>query len=108
MLDRSLLDQQITRGRMLRLMAGAAAIPAASQVGGLAREATPPSATPVSSPGATPISESLDIRKNAKSLSSTEKAAYTDAILALKATPSPWDASLSTYDQFVVWHRDAF
>ena len=31
-----------------------------------------------------------------------------DAILALKQQPSPWIEGLSTYDTFVLWHRDAF
>ncbi len=60
-------------------------------------------ATPVASPVA-----ELRVRRNARDLSADEKRAFTDAILALKAKPSPWDDRVSTYDQFVTWHRDAF
>jgi hypothetical protein len=44
------------------------------------------------------------VRKNVLDLSAEEKADFVGAVLALKATPSPYDASLSWYDQFVQWH----
>src|SRR5699024_5292473 len=66
--------------------------------------ATPVSATPIASP----VSDDLLVRQNAKDLSSAEKKAFTDAILALKAKPSPWNPDLNAYDQFVAWHKDAF
>jgi tyrosinase len=50
----------------------------------------------------------LRVRPNAATLSSAQKAAYVNAILALKQQPSPWIQGLSTYDTFVLWHRDAF
>ena len=43
----------------------------------------------------------LSVRKNIKDLSSREKAEIVDAIKKAKATPSPWDPSISYYDQFV-------
>ncbi len=64
-------------------------------------------ATPMATPVASPAGE-LRVRRNAKDLTVDEKKAFTDAILALKATPSPWTEGVSTYDQFVLWHRDAF
>ena len=59
-------------------------------------------------PSASPEANGLRVRRNAASLSSDEKKAYTDAVLALKDKPSPWAAGLNTYDTFVLWHRDAF
>jgi tyrosinase len=59
-------------------------------------------------PSASPAANGLRVRRNAASLSSDEKKAYTDAVLALKDKPSPWAAGLNTYDTFVLWHRDAF
>jgi tyrosinase len=73
-----------------------------------ATPAATPMASPVSSPVASPVSVEVIVRKNAKDLTSAEKKAFTDAVLALKAVPSPWDPQLSTYDQFVFWHREAF
>jgi tyrosinase len=62
-------------------------------------------ATPIASPAAT---GDLRVRKNVTSLTPDEKKAFVDAILAIKSTPSPWAPSISTYDQFVFWHREAF
>lgn len=60
-------------------------------------------------PAATPVSAGhLNVRPNAATLNPDQKRAYVDAVLALKAKPSPWVDSLSTYDTFVMWHRDAF
>jgi tyrosinase len=53
---------------------------------------------------ATPIR----VRKNARSLSPSEKRAFVNAVRAIKARPSPWTPGLSVYDQFTTWHRDAF
>jgi tyrosinase len=58
--------------------------------------------------GATPVPGEVRVRPNAKNLDPTQKAAFVDAILALKQKPSPWDPNLSVYDSFVLWHRDAF
>lgn len=105
MIEKPVLQHTMTRARMLKLMAvGATAVPALHFAGVVAQDATPIAATPV----ATPVGGTIQTRRNAKTLSATEKAAFTDAILAIKTTPSPWDANLSTYDQFVLWHRDAF
>jgi tyrosinase len=61
----------------------------------------------VASPVASPVAE-LRVRRNAKDLSAAEKKAFTEAVVALKEKPSPWSEGLSTYDQFVTWHLDAF
>jgi tyrosinase len=63
-------------------------------------------ATPVGGEG-TP-SPGLLVRPNAKSLDTTAKQAFVDAVLALKEKPSPWIDGVSAYDTFVLWHRDAF
>lgn len=49
----------------------------------------------------------LHIRKNAKDLTAQEKQDYVNAILTLKATPSPYSDTLSYYDTFVRWHQMA-
>ncbi len=59
-------------------------------------------------PAASPAASGLQVRRNGASLSSEEKKAYIDAVLALKEKPSPWAAGLNVYDTFVLWHRDAF
>ncbi|MFM8774553.1 MAG: tyrosinase family protein [Actinomycetota bacterium] len=48
------------------------------------------------------------VRQNVKDLTPKQKAAFTSAILKAKTVPSPWDPSISYYDQFVMWHKDAF
>lgn len=73
------------------------------------RGAAAQSATPATAPAmGTPAAGRLTVRKNAKKLSAAEKQAFVDAVLALKQKPSPWAPGLSTYDTFVLWHRDAF
>jgi tyrosinase len=44
------------------------------------------------------------VRKNIRNLTSTERKDYVNAVLKLKKTRSPYDNSLSYYDQFVAWH----
>lgn len=61
-------------------------------------------ATPLASPAAT----EPRIRKNVLSLTAEERSAFVDAVVAIKNTPSPWAPSISVYDQFVFWHREAF
>ncbi len=80
-----------------------AAVLGASAV--LRHSAAQEGSTPVASPAA---SGEPRVRKNVTSLTPAEKKAYIDAILAIKNTPSPWAPSISTYDQFVFWHREAF
>lgn len=50
----------------------------------------------------------LRVRKNVKELTATEKQDYVDAVLKLKQTVSPYNASYNYYDQFVYWHLQAF
>lgn len=84
-----------------------AALTGAGAASLMVRDLLAQDATPVATPGASPVA-GIRVRRNAKDLTAGEKTAFTDAILALKATPSPWTAGVSTYDQFVLWHRDAF
>ena len=49
----------------------------------------------------------LKIRKNAKDLTAQEKQDYINAVLTLKATPSPYSDTLSYYDTFVRFHQMA-
>jgi tyrosinase len=48
------------------------------------------------------------VRQSVTSLTQDQKDRLVRAILLLKATPSPWDARFSWYDNFVWWHRKAF
>jgi tyrosinase len=47
-------------------------------------------------------------RKNVKDLTPAERQDYVDAVLALKKTPSPYDNTLSWYDQFVMFHKQVY
>lgn len=95
------MNQQLSRRKL-------AAITATMLAAGATRDLVAQGSTPEATPGATPVSTALRVRKNAKNLSPAEKKAFTDAVLALKAKPSPWDPGLNAYDQFVFWHREAF
>lgn len=44
------------------------------------------------------------VRKDVQELTVEERKDFVDAVLALKATRSPFDERLSYYDQFVEWH----
>lgn len=94
------------RGTRRAALGGLAATGGIALIGkALAQDtATPDAETTQATPAAGP----LRVRKNAASLTAAEKEAFTNAILALKAKPSPWINGLSTYDTFVLWHRDAF
>lgn len=50
------------------------------------------------------------VRKAAEDLSAEERRDFTDAVLELKKTPSPFKGyrRFSYYDTFVKWHKDAF
>jgi tyrosinase len=54
-----------------------------------------------------PMEENLKIRKDAKDLTQQEITDYVNAILILKATPSPYTDTLSYYDTFVRFHQMA-
>lgn len=57
------------------------------------------------SAGATVDLDAPRTRRNATDLDASERAAFVDAVLALKETQSPIDPSLSYYDQFVHFHQ---
>lgn len=46
-------------------------------------------------------------RKNVADLTQVERLQFVDAVLSLKATPSPYTDSLTYYDQFVAFHQMA-
>lgn len=95
---------EMSRRRVLLNTAAGFAVAAAGT-----RLATTAAQAPAASPVATPAQPgSLNIRQNAASLSDEQKFNYVNAILGLKKQPSPWIPGLSTYDTFVLWHRDAF
>ena len=48
------------------------------------------------------------LRKNVTALTIAERKDFVDAVLALKRARSPYDSSLSYYDQFVQWHKDRY
>jgi tyrosinase len=51
---------------------------------------------------------SLTIRKDVKNLTPAEKRSFIKAIKKAKLTPDPDNPSMSRFDVFVNWHRDAF
>lgn len=59
----------------------------------------------VTEPSGNPI---VRVRKNVTALSAQERTEFVDALKKLKATTSPFDASMNYYDQFVYWHLKAF
>jgi tyrosinase len=98
--------REFSRRRVLRASAAgvaAAALGSRLVTGGIAQESATPAATPAAT---TP--DGLRVRPNAATLSDEQKFNYVNAVLALKKKPSPWLPGLSTYDTFVIWHRDAF
>lgn len=60
---------------------------------------------PTLQPQPQPEAPQTRLRKDAKDLTAQEKAAFVQAVLRLKASPSPYDPTLSYYDQFVKWHQ---
>ena len=81
----------------------AAATAAAVGIGGLVWVATA-SARPTVPAG----DSTVLVRKDVKDLTKAEKAEIIAALKKAKTVPSPWDPSLSYYDQFVWWHVHAF
>jgi len=53
-------------------------------------------------------SQDIRVRKSVTALTAAERKEFVDAVLALKRAKSPYDASLSYYDQFVQWHKDRY
>ncbi|MBA0087117.1 MAG: tyrosinase family protein, partial [Acidobacteria bacterium Pan2503] len=48
------------------------------------------------------------VRKSVTALTVGERRDFVEAVLALKRARSPYDQSLTYYDQFVRWHKDRF
>src|SRR5688572_20905866 len=58
--------------------------------------------------GWAPAEYAARVRKNVTALSPRERREFVEAVLALKSVPSPYDAHLSYYDQFVAWHLSLY
>lgn len=76
-------------------MASASAISPAEQT------ASPPSIRSVAG-------REIRVRKSVTALTTAERKEFVDAVVALKHAKSPYDPSLSYYDQFVQWHKDRY
>jgi hypothetical protein len=48
------------------------------------------------------------LRRSVTALRVSERKGFVDAVLALKGARSPYNSSLSYYDQFVQWHKDRY
>jgi tyrosinase len=56
-----------------------------------------------------PTSKSdIRIRRSVTALTVSERKDFVDAVLALKRARSPYNSSVSYYDQFVQWHKDRY
>jgi tyrosinase len=53
-------------------------------------------------------SQEIRVRKSVTTLTATERKEFVDAVVALKRASSPYNASLSYYDQFVQWHKERY
>jgi len=95
----------MTRTALALTLATAAALPVASSTA----MDMPPSTHIRTGPAITYNAPSITrVRQSVTSLTQDQKDRLVRAILLLKATPSPWDARFSWYDNFVWWHRKAF
>jgi hypothetical protein len=83
---------------LLVLLLGVAPEPALSQVAETATSLSTSSAS----------RRELRVRKSVSTLTPAERKSFVDAVLALKRAKSPYDSSLSYYDQFVQWHKDRY
>jgi tyrosinase len=93
-------SRPVRRRSLLQMVGAAAALVAGGRIG-----ASTLAQTPVATPA---VTSAYRVRTNAKDMTAEEKFNFTNAIKALKRKPSPWVPGLSTYDTFVLWHRDAF
>lgn len=50
----------------------------------------------------------IRVRKSVIALTAQERTDFVEAVLALKRARSPFDPSLTYYDQFVRWHKDRY
>lgn len=48
------------------------------------------------------------LRRSVTALTASERKDFVDAVLALKRARSPYNSSLTYYDQFVQWHKDRY
>ncbi len=98
-------DARLSRRDFIRRTAlTAAAVPAAGTLLSL----VPPLASARPGLRAPRPRNDVYVRKDVLDLTQQEQDDFTNAILALKSMPSPWDPALSYYDQFVWWHKQTF
>src|SRR3954470_1676009 len=89
------LGSRSPRRRLLGAAAGgslAAVFGRGAQQPATAQEATPP--TGHGAPAGTPPAGPLQVRKNGNALSTGEREAFINAVLAIKKKPSPWAPGL--------------
>jgi len=55
-----------------------------------------------------PVASEMRVRKSVSALTAQERSDFVEAVLALKRARSPFDPSLTYYDQFVRWHKDRY
>jgi len=90
--------------RLVRGVAGWLTVLAIVQGAGSAAPASPSEHSTGQVAVSLSAGDDLRVRRNVKSLTAQERADFVEAVLALKAVPSPFDPELSYYDQFVAWH----
>jgi tyrosinase len=107
-LTQALATRQSSRRAALGGMVGAGLATILGQNLVTAQDATPAMGEMMATPALTSPTGKVTVRKNGSAMTADEKKAFTDAVLQLKKTESPWTPPLSIYDTFVLWHRDAF
>lgn len=107
-LTQALATRRSSRRSALGAAAGAGIAAVLGQHAATAQQATPAMGGMMETPDLTSPSGKVTVRKNGSAMTAAEKKAFTDAVLQLKKTTSPWTPPLSIYDTFVLWHREAF
>lgn len=59
-------------------------------------------------PSPAPSATDTRVRRSVAALTVAERKDFVDAVLAMKRAPSPYNSSLSYYDQFAQWHKDRY
>lgn len=74
----------------------------------LALAVTVASIAPVQRPSPATATSDTRLRTSVTALTVSERKDFVDAVLELKRARSPYNSSLSYYDQFVQWHKDRY
>ena len=99
-------QRRVARSRQYSRSVGVLTVLVLGMPSGLALSSTPQT---VSTPGVRSAANGeIRVRKSVTALTATERKDFVDAVVALKRAPSPYDASLSYYDQFVQWHKERY